>query len=271
MNNLRFILSVLLLVVSLSACQVSGAVTGKDGSGVILERSGALSPYTDIEVSHAIKVSIVVGESFSYKLYADSLILNKVRIYTEESTLKINMGKSFISKRNYESPVVELTVPSANAFYDLDVELSGASRLILPALNINDLDIQCSGASNFETKETIDVKNFDVECSGASNVSATVKSNDVDVDCSGASRVNISGETRTVDLECSGASKIFAENLKITGEGSCDSQGASKIVLGDIDGIVFEMEASGASSISYLGNPSIRKVETSGASLISKR
>ena len=105
-----------------------------------------------------------------------------------------------------------------------------------------------------------------LEVSGASKLSlANVKNDALRVDASGASKIKVDGETRNLEVELSGASRLDAENLKAENV-SVDGSGASSAsvnVSGDL-----KADLSGASKVTYSGNPRNLEKSTSGASSV---
>jgi hypothetical protein len=108
-----------------------------------------------------------------------------------------------------------------------------------------------------------------LELSGASNGNVTnVKADSFDLKASGASKVKIDGVAKELNAEASGASKLDAENFRVE-NANIEATGASSAVVsatGDL-----ELEASGASRISYTGEPKNVKQNSSGASSIGKK
>lgn len=109
----------------------------------------------------------------------------------------------------------------------------------------------------------------DLDISGAStgNVAA-VKGEKLVVGLSGASKLKIDGEVRQFNARAGGASNIDAANLKVE-NADVDSSGASGITVnasGDL-----KAGASGASSVTYIGDPRSLKQNSSGASSVKKK
>jgi hypothetical protein len=108
-----------------------------------------------------------------------------------------------------------------------------------------------------------------VDASGASKVTVSdLKNSKFGLDISGASKVNLSGETAILTIDVSGASKIDAENLN-SANASVHATGASKVTLNATEEL--NADASGASKISYGGNPKNVEKKSSGASSVSAR
>jgi hypothetical protein len=108
-----------------------------------------------------------------------------------------------------------------------------------------------------------------IEASGASKVSASnLKSRNLSVDTSGACKVNLSGETAGLTVDVSGASSINAEELRAE-TANVDASGASSVAVNATARLV--ADASGASKISYAGNPASVEKKASGASKVTQR
>ena len=131
--------------------------------------------------------------------------------------------------------------------------------------------LEISNEKRLSTKSRIRVRISapDIErlqVSGASKLSlSNVKNDSLTVDASGASKVSVAGETRNLDVELSGASKLDAENLKAENV-DVDGSGASSAgvnVSGDL-----KADLSGASKVTYTGNPRNLQKSTSGASSV---
>jgi hypothetical protein len=103
---------------------------------------------------------------------------------------------------------------------------------------------------------------------GASTVTLDgVKNEQLVIETSGASKIDASGETKTLDIESSGASKVDVQELKaarvkvsLTGAGRANIY-ASEEVNADV---------SGASQVTYYGEPKVVNKSVSGASAINK-
>jgi len=108
-----------------------------------------------------------------------------------------------------------------------------------------------------------------IEASGVSRVAAAgITGSSLDIDTSGASKVTVRGQVNDLKVRVSGASKIDAEDLKAT-NADVDASGASKAIV-NVSGQL-RSEASGASHITYTGNPASVERHSSGASKISQR
>jgi hypothetical protein len=105
--------------------------------------------------------------------------------------------------------------------------------------------------------------------SGASNGSvAGVNADSLELKASGASKIKIDGTAKQLNVDASGASTIDAENLKAEGA-DVEASGASKAIVTAINDL--KVDASGASKITYIGEPKNIKQNSSGASSVTKK
>lgn len=123
--------------------------------------------------------------------------------------------------------------------------------------------------SNVPLRLEIVVPDLDwVAVSGASTVTVSgVDVEEMTLRVSGASTVQVSGSAGEVDAEASGASRIRLQDLSAR-EAEVDATGASTIEVTVSERLTGS--ASGASTVTYAGNPDVR-VSTSGGSNVRRR
>jgi len=108
-----------------------------------------------------------------------------------------------------------------------------------------------------------------IESSGVSKINAAgIKNDAFAIDLSGASKLTVSGETAKFKVDLSGAGKVDAENLKAV-DADVDASGACSVSL-NVSGSL-KTEASGASHITYTGDPTSVDNHQSGAGRVSKK
>ncbi len=108
-----------------------------------------------------------------------------------------------------------------------------------------------------------------LEVSGASSgIMSNVKADSLELKASGASKIKIDGTAKDLEADASGASTIDAENLKVE-NAKVDASGASSAAVSASNEL--KVEASGASKISYVGEPKNIKQNSSGASSVAKK
>ena len=104
--------------------------------------------------------------------------------------------------------------------------------------------------------------------SGASKASGSIEMADGRFDLSGASSLELEGSANDIDIEASGASHVQLSNFSIVNV-EINLSGASDATInarGRLEG-----DLSGASKLSYMGNPTLGNISTSGSSTISQR
>ena len=105
--------------------------------------------------------------------------------------------------------------------------------------------LELSGATQGTISGFDSTADLTVEVSGASKLDGDIQAGDCSFDVSGASTVDLSGSGEGLVLDASGAS-----TAKVNVSGRLDA------------------EASGASHVVYLGNPTLGRIDSSGASSI---
>jgi hypothetical protein len=224
---------ILLMILSLITVFTIGAFAGK--------QDRPTGSFTGIEISSAIKVVLTQGNTEKLTLEGDDDILQRVITETRGNKLIIKLKDGTYNKSSQEVTAY-LTFKTLSS-----IELSGAVNLNgTNEMNFNDLEL---------------------ECSGATKINLHLNASKLDCDFSGASNLSLEGSAQLLNIDISGASKVNAEDLVVK-NCNIDCSGASYIAIHVTDKL--RAEGSGASKISYKGNPSIVESDMSGASKISK-
>ncbi len=197
--------------------------------------------FNKIEISGGFNVILTQGTVEKLTIDADVDIHPKIITEVRGGTLIIKLENNMWNK-NIKNLTAELT------FIHLDgIDVSGAVKITgTNPMKFSDLKIDGSGA----TKINLNLSATRLSCdfSGASEITLKGNAPEFEVDLSGASNLEaLNFLTRKCSIECSGASnaKVYAtESLKV--------------------------EGSGASEISYSGNPADVDTDLSGASKIKK-
>ena len=125
-----------------------------------------------------------------------------------------------------------------------------------------------SGASHGTVSDFSSAENLDLNVSGASKVTGDITAGDADFEISGASTVQLEGSANNMVANVSGASRFnlggfIVNNTNVTFSGA--STGTANL-NGRLDA-----NLSGASKLSYIGEPTMGNINTSGASSLSKK
>lgn len=167
---------------------------------------------------------------------------------------------------------VNLTIRTQNDF-DVSIEADdNLLRYIKTEVDGDTLKIYSEGS--ISTKNNINVKILmpeikSLNVSGASAaVVSNVKTESVELTASGASKIKIDGSAKDLESDASGSSKIDAENLTVE-NAEAETSGASSSTISASNDL--KLDASGASSIYYTGEPKNIKQNSSGASSIKRK
>ncbi|HKS28813.1 MAG TPA: head GIN domain-containing protein [Pyrinomonadaceae bacterium] len=146
---------------------------------------------------------------------------------------------------------------------------------ILPLVEtyVKNNTLYITSSRSYNVKNPIKVRvttaNLDgVSSSGASQITIDgVKNEQLAIETSGASKINAAGETKSLEIESSGASKVNVRDLKaarvkvtLSGAGQANIYASEEV----------NAEVSGASSVTYYGEPKVVNKQVSGASSINK-
>jgi hypothetical protein len=222
----------------LSSCSYADSFAERgSGNKQIEERS--VKSFVAIEVSGGFEVILKQGASEALTIEADDNLMKyivsevrggELRIFTEGSVSPKTKMKAYVT------------------FVRLD-------------------EIDISGAVKLRAESKMDFGKLILEGSGASDIELELSAQRIEADLSGASELKLSGSVSNIELECSGASKIYAADLESESV-RLDLSGASYIEVFAKESLI--VDASGASSVRYKGNPEKLVESTSGASKVSK-
>lgn len=125
-------------------------------------------------------------------------------------------------------------------------------------------------SSRSDIKVTISLPELSaLDLSGASAAAVTgANGEELNITASGASKVKINGQAKELHADASGASNIDAESLPVE-NAEAEASGASTITVNALGRA--DLNASGASTVIYVGDPKELKQDSSGASSIRKK
>jgi len=232
-------LTALLLVAALSAC----SIVAPSGSGSVVSITSDIAGFDRVVISDAFRVSIRQGEVFSVVLRVDDDLEDDVEVSQDGQTLTIGLRPALTPGVNRATLEADITMPLLTA-----LEASGASRV---------------GLSGFESQEDLSV-----EATGAGVVTGDIHAGDATMTASGGSVISLAGSSGVLVLEVVGASSAdLAEFL--ASDVHAVLSGASEAVVyasGTLD-----VEASGASHLTYVGDPTLGSVQTSVDSSVGEK
>ena len=128
--------------------------------------------------------------------------------------------------------------------------------------------LDASGASRAGVTGFRSDRNVQINASGASEIRGDMETGDLAADVSGGSTLQLTGRGSAVRATASGASTIDLREFA-TGDADVEASGASRIDVNTSG--TLNAKASGASTVHYTGNPTLGRVDESGASTVSGR
>ncbi|WP_221390582.1 head GIN domain-containing protein [Dyadobacter sp. NIV53] len=192
--------------------------------------------FDELEMGHAFQVNVQEGAAYAVSATGELNDLDDLEIFVQEEKLVARYRNSW---RNREPMNIDITMPTLAA-----VDFSGA------------IDSQIEGFSNLSKLE--------IELSGASKCDFIGSAKTIDFDLSGASQLYLSGNGQFLDGELSGASQLDALDLPVE-ESDLKLSGASDAKVWASK--FLEVDASGASSVRYKGDPAIKQNLSGGSTL----
>jgi autotransporter translocation and assembly factor TamB len=231
----------IMVIAVLVAVLLSGCIpTTITGSGNVVTQEESLSGFDSVDVSHNFEVSITQGESYSVVIRVDDNLVEHLDVGVQGSTLKIGL----MDNRDYTilnaTMEAEVTMPVLTG-----LELSGNSHAAITGFAFTG--------------------DFTVDLSGNSSLKGDIEADDVNFDLSGNSEFTLSGSGGDANISLSGNSVIDLSDFPVA-DVNIDASGASTATV-NVSGSL-DVDASGASNVYYLGNPSLGTIDTSGGSSV---
>ena len=201
------------------------------------EKTFSIVDFDRLEMGSALIIHVDQGDFFTIHAKGDSRNLNDLEVFKDGNTLVIRFDEQ--ANRSHETHIT-ITMPVLRS-----ANFSGASNSKISGFTLDDsFGLYLSGASICQLSS--EFKELDVVLSGASILTATGTGLALKVELSGASVLDaFNYDVDEVEIEASGASqaKVYANNL-------------------------LNADASGASVISYRGDPSVYSNTSGGSSVI---
>ncbi|MFC1969722.1 head GIN domain-containing protein [Chloroflexota bacterium] len=259
----KAIVAVLLGVLLISGLLAGCIREGVPGSGNLVTQEFEFSDFTRVEVGSAFEVEIVQADSFRVSVTADDNLFEHIQVSKQGETLKI--GLKLVPLRPLFSTLkAEITMPQIRG-----LDLSGATRGTVSGFSSTEnLDTEVSGASSLDMTD-MSAGDVEFELSGASRARGDITAGgDARFNLSGASSVQLQGSASDLVIAASGASRVELDNFPVA-SADVKLSGASGATV-NLDGRL-DANLSGASRLSYIGEPTMGDIDTSGGSSVSKK
>jgi hypothetical protein len=211
------------------------------GSGNLETENYTFTNFTQVEISSAFEFQITQSSSYSINVTADDNVIDYVQVSQEGQTLKIRVGT-----------IRSFTRVTLKAFVSMP-QLGG---------------LTVSGASRGTVSDFSSTEDLDITVSGASRVTGDITAGDVEFDVSGASTIQLEGSANDIIATVSGAS-LFKLDDFIVNDADVNISGASTGTI-NLNGRL-DANVSGASTLLYIGDPTMGTINVSGASTLRKK
>lgn len=233
--------ALMVAAVLLAGCIVDGEVVV--GSGAKVTKDYDFSEFSRVAVGNAFRVDIQQGDSYSVSVTVDDNLAEYLDVQQNGDQVRIYLKPRLMLGLRDVTLEAKITMPAITG-----LDFSGATRATV---------------TGFEGADALDI-----EVSGASRLTGDVVAGETELEVSGASTVELDGRASGLQVAASGASTARLEDFETT-NARVNASGASRITVnatGEIRG-----DASGASTVEYLGDPESVRVDTSGASNVRSR
>ena len=208
---------------------------GVKGDGNIQQQTRQVGEFKAVGVSHGIHAKVTLGSPASAKLKGDANLLALVTLEVKDGALQ-TVVKDNQGLRPTRPIELEVTTPTLEA-----VAASGGAEVLATASPSGKFDVASSG--------------------GAVVKVSSLRSDEVDVAASGGAEITLAGEAKRLDISTSGGSKVKARSL-VSADATVEGSGGAEIHVHARERITGSL--SGGAEVTVQGNPSKRKIVTSG-------
>jgi hypothetical protein len=240
----------------MTGCSALGFTTG---SGPIVNKVYDFAGFNAVEVSNNFEYNIVQSQDYRVVVSTHENIVSHLDVYQTGKTVHIGLNSG--SYYNTDAKV-EIGLPLLD-----NLIVSGATHGNVQAVQPGvDCQLKVSGASRLNVDLATGAAVVNV--SGASKVTGKLNAQDTRISVSGASTYEVSGSAGAVTAEISGASQMKTPEFAMA-SADVNVSGASRATVNTRG--TLNLDVSGASTLNYLGNPVLSRVNVTGASHISAK
>ena len=258
MVNLKKLIFYSVLVITVSITLMISGCEAVTGSGEPMTLVMDYEDFERIEAGYGFEVEITRADTYKVNIIIDEVLVEYLNVKKSGGTVYIGLKSGY----NYmkQTRRAEITLPKLNR-----LELSGGSEGTISGFSTtNDMSFELSGASYLNIKN-LKVSTVDLGISGGSEVVGTIEAKTGKFGLSGASKLEISGSAPEISLEASGDSEVKLEDFPTVN--------ADVELSGGSDAEVFvsgrlSINLSGASKLTYSGDPKLGSIDVSGSSSI---
>lgn len=218
---------------------------GLIGSGNLENQEYGFADFTEVDIGSAFEFEVKQSGSYGINITADDNVMDYVQVSKDGQTLKIGLRTGL-------------------GIFLGPVSATLRASVTMPQLN----GLTASGASHGTVSGFSSTEDLDITVSGASRVTGDITAGNVEFGISGASNIQLEGSASDIDANVSGASHFNLEAFTVD-NADVNFSGASSGTV-NLNGRL-DANLSGASTLWYIGEPTMGDINTSGASTISKK
>lgn len=213
---------------------------GITGSGQLVTRDLSLIGFTGVEARSAFKVDVFQSESYQVSVTADDNIIDRVEVGVTGGRLTLAMSSGSYLNSTYRASIG------------------------MPSLRSLDL----SEATTATISGFMSADNLEVRLRGASRLTGRVDAGQVRLVSAEASVVTLGGKAESLAVEASGASESNLGDWSV-GSATVSLREASKATVNVAGRLDADLRA--ASTLNYVGNPTLGSVTSLEASSLRRR
>ncbi|RDV15752.1 PspC domain-containing protein [Pontibacter diazotrophicus] len=222
---------------------ISGSVLLDEEAYSSNARTFDFDDFSEVTVSGPYHVQIKQGSNYSIRVRGEDKELRLLSIEKSGQELRVRYAEENFNLFDDRNPVlIQIVAPDYRS-----IDLSGAIKADIGRISSDDLQMNFAGA--IRSTADVNVRNLKVDIAGASISKFTGRTESFELDATGAGVVDADGlQAASVDADVTGASaaQVYATNK-------------------------LRAQASGASRITYRGNPSDTTIDSNGPSSVKRR
>jgi hypothetical protein len=234
----RMLVVLPLAIVLLAGC----AQVTITGSGAIVNQEETITGFDRVEASHGFQVDLRQGDAFGVTIRVDDNVVEHLEVTKKGDTLRIGLKRNRSYTLNNTTLEAEVTMP----------ELTG---------------LKLSGGSHATISGFTSAADFDADLSGGSHLRGDIEAGDAHFDLSGGSHLTLSGSAQDLKLDASGGGQIDLSAFSVV-DANVELSGGARATVNPSG--TLDVDASGGSHVTYVGNPTLGKIDTSGGSSVER-
>lgn len=213
------------------------------GSGHIIKETREIGEFNEIKVSGGIDVILTQGDKQPLTIEGDDNLISYIETQIKENTLVISRSQTKKNFKPTKSIKVYITTPDLQS-------------------------IEASSASDIQSNSFWKVEHMNIKLSSASDLNLEIEATELQLKASSASDVSLSGNVDTFIASFSSASDLDGKHLQVK-KANLSASGASSLSVSVEEELTYRI--SGASDLTYYGDPIIISSECTSAGSVSHK